>query len=338
MITPGLAELELQLVDLLTTQGLPVQEIRLIGLLGEGTRASAYSVMVDGVYHVLKVYDSSDSLRAELKNLRKMIPKDRFLFWWQEKIDGYKINLAIFEVPEGQELNSDLLTPDCIGKIAEKLQELHRIKYRQRISYSSLKESFDRQKEPYLKQIESIGRSVKEHQDFLEQLDNYLVQNQDLFRDHKVRIHGDLWWPNIIVASNDVYLIDWESIRRGDAAEDIAKLRIVTYWPRNESNPTYFWRSSGHRDRLAQLMRTIATTHQQANGNDNLERKLRFYLPHLCIYELAQRYINGGHERPASILKNLFLADEAMRLFNDPLAPPPDLTQYGYWDQIQPAP
>lgn len=338
MITLDLAELELQLIDLLIGQGLPVQEIRLIGLLGEGSRASAYSVMVDGIYHVLKVYDSSDSLRAEIKNLRRMIPKDQFLFWWQEKVDGHKINLAIFEVPEGQELNSNLLTPDRANQIAEKLLELHRIKYRQRVSFSSLKETFERQKEPYLKQIKAMGRSVKEHQEFLDQLDAYLEKNQELFRDHKVRIHGDLWWPNIIVAPNDVYLIDWESIRRGDPAEDIAKLRIVTYWPRNESNPTYFWRSADHLDRLAQLMQTIATTYQQANGNNNLVEKLRFYLPHLCIYELAQRYINGRHEGPASLLKNMFLADEAVRLFQDPMAPPPDLKSHGYWEHIQPSP
>src|SRR6266536_2308102 len=122
----NLAELELELIGLLQGQGWQAEEIHLIGLLGQGTRATVFSVVIDGAYYVLKVYDSKDSLQAELKKLRR-ISRDRLLFYWQARAGGPGRNLAIIEVPEGQELNSSLLTDAVIDRLAERLAELHQI-------------------------------------------------------------------------------------------------------------------------------------------------------------------------------------------------------------------
>lgn len=327
----NLPELELELIDLLRGQGLPIEEIRLIGLLGKGTRATAFSVIIDGVYHVLKVYDSKDSLRAELKNLKKIIPKDRFLFSWQEQMEGSKLNLAIIEVPEGRELNSGLLTPTTIDRLAERLAELHSIRYRQRVSVTNLREQLKRYTTPFLDHIKLMGRDVAPYQQVVQQLNDMLTGQPELFRINKVRIHGDLWWPNIIVANEDVYLIDWESVRRSDAAEDLAKLRVFIYGYRTPAVPTFFWQAPEQRQQMADLITEIVATHTAVTGDQDLTERLRFYLPYFCIYELAQRYLHNASMKSM----NHVVADDLLNLIKDPLAAPPDLTKHSYFDEVE---
>lgn len=329
-----LADLELQLIDILTTQGLPVEEIRLIGLLGKGTRATAFSVLIDGDYHVLKVYDSSDSLKAELKNLRKVTPKDRFLFWWQERLeDDRKINLAIIEVPEGTELSSGKLNDKTMQIIADRTTQLHSIRYRQRVSHSNLVQQLQRYKKPFLDHIALMSdRDPAPYMKLLDNLKTMLTKNPDLFRTNKSRIHGDLWWPNVIVAKEDVYLIDWESVRRGDAAEDIAKLRVYIYGYRTPAVPTFFFDAPDHAVQVGELVKTITQQHETALGDETLRERLKFYLPLNCIQELANRYMFGANTKRAM---NRMVADDALALFADPFAPAPDLSSYGYFDEIE---
>ena len=322
----SLADLEHKLIELLETQALPADEIRLIGLLGKGTRAVVFSVIVDGVYHVLKVYDSAASMKAELRNLRKMTPKDRFLFSWQED----NLNLAIIEVPEGRELTSDLLTPTVSTNLAKRLAELYRIRYRQRVSQSSLLERLERSNGPCLEAVQALGLDVAPYEKLLKGLEKLLRDEPKLFRTNKVRVHGDLWWPNIMVAEEDVYLIDWESMHRGDPAEDLAKFRLVTYWPRNEIAPTYFWQHPSHVPRISRALASIVEHYNTSVGNDDLSKRLRFYLPFLCVYELGLRYTMVQTESAFSTMTDRILATEALRLFEDPLAYPPDLKAIGY--------
>lgn len=329
----NLADLELELIDILTTQGLPVEEIRLIGLLGKGTRATVFSALIDGDYHVLKVYDSKDSLQAELKNLRKVIPKDRFLFSWQEKLDDdRKINLAIIEVPEGTELSSNKITDSFSQRIADRLVELHSIRYRQRVSHASLIQRLDRYKQPFLDHIAVMGRDLAVYENLWRTLKDNLRRNPDLFRTNKVRIHGDLWWPNIIAAKEDAYLIDWESMRRGDACEDIAKLRVYIYGYRTPAVPTFFWDDVNHAPRIGELVATIVNRHETVLGDTSLRERLKFYLPLWCIEELGNRYMFGADTQKAM---NKMVADDALSLAENPLAAAPDLSTYGYFNEIE---
>lgn len=329
----SLPELESELIELLRGQGLPIEDIRLIGLLGKGSRGTVFSVLIDGAYHVLKVYDSKESLRAELKNLRKMTPKDRFLFSWQETVEGSKLNLAIIEVPEGQELTSELLTEIRADQIAHTLAQLYAIRHRQKVSLTSLRDNLERQRDPFMQMIQLLGLNIETYEALFANIDDLLIDQAGAFRTRKVRIHGDLWWPNIIVAQEAIYLIDWESLRRGDAAEDIAKLRIVLYWPRGADRAVYFWKANEHRFRVAYLMKRIVEQLDAQRGDVYMKTKLRYYLPILCIQELGQRYLLGKTQTKLDMVKNLILAQEALNLFEDPLAPPPDLA--GFIQAIQ---
>jgi len=335
MPSDNLAELERELIDILTTQGLPVEEIRLVGLLGQGTRATVFSVQINGVYHVLKVYDSKDSLRAELKNLKKVTPKDRLLFSWQERLeDDRKINLAIIEVPEGQSINSDRLDPDTTVSLVEQIATLHRIKYRQKVSLTTLEQQFNRTKKPFFEHIALMGLDQKVYSKLIDALQAMLTKSPDLFRVHKVRVHGDLWWPNVIVSDGGVYLIDWESVHRGDACEDVAKLRTVLHFPSNDQMTNFFWRSPEHANQVAQLTGQLVDRHNQL-GDTTMVERLKFYLPAACIEHLAQRYLLGNTSLSVDKAINQIVAEEALRLFENPLVSPPNLTNHNYFTEIQ---
>lgn len=327
----SLRRLELELIELLRTQGLPVEEIRLIGLLGKGNRASVFSVMIDGVYHILKVYQSSELMRAELRNIKKVVSKQQFFFSWQEESGHSKLNIIILEVPEGSELNSSLINETTTQQLADRLAELHAIRYRQRVSLTTLREQLERYGQPFLAHIALLGRDVAACEGILQTLRQLLTDNEQLFRTRKVRIHGDLWWPNVIVAKEDVYLIDWESMRRGDAAEDIAKLRVYCYGWLSPSVPSFFWRGPNDAAKMQLLIETVVASHNRQAGDERLVKRLSFYLPFFCIKEIADRYIGGD----TGSAMNEIIADDLMGLANDPLAAPPDLASHGYFEEIE---
>ncbi len=322
-----LAALELKLVRILRKQGFVTNEIRLIGLLGQGNRGSVFALTLGGIYHVVKVYSSKDDLRAELKNLKKVIPKDRLLFWWEEQKYSPKVNFVVLEVPEGQELNSSNLTESRAEILAVRLAELHRIRYRQRVSATSLREKLERSIPAYLKHIELMGRDIAPYKAISDELVKAVRDNPEQFRVKKARIHGDLWWANIIVTKEDVYLVDWESLRRGDPAEDIAKLRVITYGHRSPQLPTFFWQSGDDTGKMPMLMKKIL----EYSDDPALIKRLQFYIAYQALRELASRYI-GGSTREAM---NKIVADDLLNLAHDPLAAPPDLNQYGYLEEVK---
>lgn len=332
------ASLELRLVDILGSQGLAIDEIRLIGLLGKGSRATVFSVSIDDVYHVLKVYDSAESLKAEYKHLKRIIPKDKLLFSWQEIDENGTLNLIIIEVPEGKELNAAALTDDISTKIGLRLAELHRIRYRQKVSVRTLRVDLELWHEPSMNLLRQLGLDVGPYEELYAQLFARLDKNPDSLRVPKVRIHGDMWWPNIIYTGGDIYLIDWESVRRGDAAEDIAKLRIYLYWPRNyRPAANFFWRSAADATAIGGLMQAIVDQAAQVRGDDTLADRLSFYLPYYCLRELARRSLMNQNEGPVSTAINQFIADDALALARDPFAEPQTLTNHNYYSYVESA-
>lgn len=330
------ASLEFRLLDILQSQGLAVEEIQLVGLLGKGSRATVFAVTINGEYHVLKVYDSADSLKAELKHLKRIIPKDKLLFSWQEVDDGGTLNLIIIEVPEGKELNASAIDAGISSKIGLRLAELHRIRYRQKVSVRSLRVDLELWHEPSLNLVRQLGLDIAPYEELYKQLFDRLEKNPDSLRVPKVRIHGDMWWPNIIYTGGDIYLIDWESVRRGDAAEDIAKLRIYLYWPRNyRPAANFFWRSDGDSEAIGGLMKAIVDEAVQVRGDETLANRLGFYLPYYCLRELARRSLLNQNEGPVSTAINHFIAFDALALATDPFAPPQPLTNHNYFSYVQ---
>jgi hypothetical protein len=238
-----LVELEQDLIAILSGQGMPIQEIKLIGLKGSGDFSSVFTVRINGVHHVLKVYRLEESFRREIKNLRRQIPKDRFLFVWPAKRNRFNYNVVIIEVPDGLQLHERMLTPLVADRFGDTLIKLHSLQYKKqrRVSVTDLQSVFD-EAEPH----------AVPHGDLFPELGAtriagciaagraYLDRHSEMFRVRKSRTHNDLWWANVIVAEEDVYLIDWENLGRDDYCRDLAFFRVMSSYERTIS-PVSMW-------------------------------------------------------------------------------------------------
>ena len=327
LTSPHLLE---ELLAKLRAQGLMPSSLRLIGLLGVGNNATVFSATIDGVHHVLKVYASKARMKVELKQLRKITSPETELFVFEDEMEDFDFSFFIIEMPQGHQLKSADLSPARSQSLADQLVWLHRVRFKQQVSVTTLKRRLQ-QCRLALDQIEELGLERANYRKILNDLKHLLVTNAEAFRVQKSRIHGDLWWPNVVATPDDVYMIDWDEVRRADAAEDIAKLRIHLWFSKNAfPSRDFFWSAPNHGSRIRTLMRHITATHEAEFGDDLILR-LRFYLPLYGLHEIAKLAI-GGSITEQILRPSLYklLAEDVATLAENPLAAVVDLrgTQY----------
>ena len=325
-----------ELLAKLRAQGLMPSSLRLIGLLGVGNNATVFSATIDGVYHVLKVYSSKTRMRVELRHLRKVTPADRqILTWEEEELEGVSFNFFIVEMPPGRQLVSADLSTQRMQSLAEQLVELHRVRFKQLVSVPTLRRRLQ-QCSIALDQIPELGLHRPTYRQLFKELEGLLNQHGEAFKVKKSRIHGDLWWPNIVATPSDAYLIDWDEVRRADAAEDIAKLRIDLWFSKNAfPSRNFFWSAANHGRKVGSLMRSVVHAHE-AEFNDNLALRLRFYLPLYGLYQIAKLAIGGSISEPVLRPSQYrLLAEDIMRLAANPLAPIPSLGGSEYYALVK---
>ena len=178
------------------------------------------------------------------------------------------------------------LTTERIVSLSSQLLALHRVRYRQTVSVVGLKRRL-RLAAAALDQCEYLDLNRAEFEQLFSFLGQLLDQDPQIFSVPKSRIHGDLWWPNIIAATGEAYLIDWDELTRADPAEDIARLR-GHMWQAQNSFPSrnFFWSSADDGPRVAALMVQIASDHEAELGG-KLVQRLQFYLPLYGLEQLA---------------------------------------------------
>lgn len=332
LTSPELLE---ELLTTLQVQGLMPSSLRLIGLLGVGNNATVFSVTIDEVYHVLKVYAAKERMRTELKHLRKVTPTDRLLYSWEDQIEGFNFYFFVVEMPPGQQLTSNDLTLARTKSLSEQLVELHRVRFKQRVSVSTLKRRLQ-QCRIAIDQVERLDLDRTQLQQLFKDLKRLLDERAEAFRIEKSRVHGDLWWPNVISTESGAYLIDWDEMHRADPAEDIAKLRVHLWFPRNAfPSRNFFWTKPSHTFRVQSLMQELITTHD-AEFNEDMRLRLRFYLSLYGLKALAELAIGASIVEPI-LRPSLYrlLAEDVLRLGADPTAAIPNLAGTEYYSLIR---
>ena len=324
-----------ELLSKLRTQGLMPSSLTLIGLLGVGNNATVFSATIDSVHHVLKVYASKSRMLTELKHLKKITPADRQLLIWEAEMEEFSFNFFIVEMPHGHQLKSADLSPARIHSLSEQLLGLHRVRFKQRVSIPPLKRRLQ-QCVIALDQIEELGLDSAPYRRLFKDLERLLEAHAASFKVQKSRIHGDLWWPNIVATPTEAYLIDWDEVRRADAAEDMAKLRIELWFSKNAfPSRDFFWSAANHGGRIHSLMRQVTDIHESEFG-DNLLLRLRFYLPLYGLFQIAKLAIGGSITEPV-LRPSLYrlLAEDLLRLASNPLAAIPDLSGTEYYALVK---
>ncbi len=310
-----LVQLELDLINVMRSQGMLIEEIKLIGLKGSGDFSSVFTVMIDGTHHALKVYRLEESFHREVAKLRRLIPRDRLLFVWPAKKNRFNYHIVVTEVPEGQQLGEQMLTPIVSERLGDALINLHSLRYGKRncVTIHSIQRIFDEalpDASAHGELFPDIGRERIEQA--IAAGKAYVDRHKKMFRVQQSRTHNDLWWANVIVAQEDVYLIDWENLGRDDYTRDLAFFRIMTFYERSVS-PVSMW--EGEPDALAiqAFWKPILERYPEEFGDETFWQRYGLYALHWAMLNFSRAYI--GDRRGARTSANIAIT--GIRLFED---------------------
>jgi thiamine kinase-like enzyme len=293
---------------------MPIEEIKLIGLKGSGDFSSVFSVIINGVHHVLKVYRLEESFRREIRHLRRQIPKDRFFFVWSAKRNRFNFFITVIEVPDGHSLSERMLTPIVSERLGNVLVGLHSLQYaKRRVSISDVKNLLEEVR-PWAVEHGGLFPSLGEARidEVIGSAENYLDRHAKKFRVRRSRTHNDLWWANVIVAEEDVYLIDWENLGRDDYARDLAFFRIMAYYERSVS-PVTMWDGEPDDTLLEAFMKPILDRYPQQFDDDFFWQRYGFYALHWSMMNFG-RALWGDRRGVWAAGK---IAQTGIRLFED---------------------
>ena len=310
-----LVQLELDLIDVMRSQGFVIEEIKLIGLKGSGDFSSVFTVMINGIHHALKVYRLEESFRREVAKLHRMVPRDRTLFIWPAKKNRFNYHIVVTEGPEGQLLSEHMLTPVVSERLGDTLINLHSLRYgkRRHVTIHSIQRLFDEARvdaAAHGRLFSEIGHERIER--VIDGAKDYVDRHKKTFRVQQSRTHNDLWWANIIVAQEDVYLIDWENLGRDDYAKDLAFFRIMTFYERSIS-PVSMWDGEPDIPTLEAFWKPILERYPQEFADDTFWQRYGLYALQWSMLNFGRAYY--GDRRGVRPAANIALT--GIRLFED---------------------
>ncbi len=235
--------LESDLLEFLRSRSIAVESIELVGLKGAGDSSTVYAILIDGVYHTLKVYREEAAFQREIRHLRRQIPKDRSVLVWPASSNRFHYFIVIIEVPDGSQLHERMLSPIVSEQLSHCLIQFHSLRYRKStVQPQQVIEVFDEASTDALAHAGLFGKDLdtKKLANLIGKAKVYVGANRSMFAVKRSRAHNDLWWANVIVAEEDVYMIDWENLGRDDYCRDLSFFRIMINYERTTA-PVSMW-------------------------------------------------------------------------------------------------
>jgi len=315
LLTPEqLVQLELDLIEILRRQGMAIEEIKLIGLKGSGDFSSVFAIMINGVHHVLKVYRLEESFKREIRHLRRQIPKDRFFFVWSAKRNRFNYYITVIEVPDGNNLSERMLTPVVSERLGDILINLHSLQYaKKRITAAEIRRTLEEIR-PLAVEHGGLFPAIGEARidEIIQAGLDYLERHSAKFRVRRSRTHGDLWWANVIVAEEDVYLVDWENLGRDDYCRDLAFFRIMAYYERSVA-PVTMWDGEPDDAELDAFYKPILDRYPETFDDQFFWQRYGFYALHWAMLNFGRALV--GDRR--GVIASMRIALTGIRLFED---------------------
>jgi hypothetical protein len=308
-----LVQLELDLIDILRRQGMPIEDINLIGMKGAGDFSTVFTVMINGVHHVLKVYRKEESFIREIRHLRRQIPKDRLLFVWPAKSNRFNYSIVVIEVPEGQQLHERMLTPIVAERFGDCMINLHSLHYKKRVTLPEVTRVFDEARPNAVAHGELFPELGSTRIDeVMTAAKAYVKRHPEMFRVNKSRTHNDLWWANVIVAEEDVYLIDWENLGRDDYARDLSFFRLMVYYERTAA-PVSMWDEEPDNAAMDAFMDDLLKRYPEAFDDETFWQRYGLYAVQQACLNFSRAYY--GDRRGVRAAANIM--QTGIRLFED---------------------
>lgn len=212
-----------------------------LGELGRGSHSVVYGLELGNENFVLKVCFDHEYFIKETSALAKLSWVKPPAAIIDRSSSGLDLDLILAQRPNGHLMNSSDLNPRVQQQLAENLLTLHSHRQPGEVDVEKLLGRF----EEYTGPAKAIVRRIRP--EMAAEFERVLNLASEYFNNHKAdfavqnsMLHGDLWWGNIIVASDQVFLIDWE-LTNGDYLEDLAKLRQMFDYSHVPDGLRSFW-------------------------------------------------------------------------------------------------
>ncbi|HSX02051.1 MAG TPA: phosphotransferase [Candidatus Saccharimonadia bacterium] len=289
--------LQPKLVDALQRQGVEVEALHLIGLLDHSARSSVFSALINHEYYVIKLYHIHANFVRDMRNYRRLTWPPPIFLSSKRSENALGRDLVITRVPAGSSFTSANLLDWVRDRLGAHLVELHRSQRARRVSVAGLHRSVNDTEAGALAAAEQHGGPTARQATsaVIEQMHQFLNHRAPIMRVKPSLLHNDPWWDNIIVAKDDVYLIDWEWMSVGDYALDIAYARIMLFFRPVHDHSRGFWVTPRDEDAADRFFAGIAEAHCQEFNDHTLFERLKFYLALQTLRRLSD-YAAGTFE------------------------------------------
>jgi thiamine kinase-like enzyme len=281
-----LEELEERIVPLLQRRGIEVEAIQPIGLLGKGAHSLVYSLLINDAHHVLKIYLRRESYEQEVRNLRKLASVSKVILNSRRTENSLKYDLIMTRVPVGRAMTSEHLQDWVRDHLGHHLVELHRIRRRRKVDINYLLKRLERFRHRAVAAVTDMDpKNAEAVAKICNELEHQIKLERKNLEINRSLLHGDLWWNNIIVTSDEVYLIDWESVHTGDAMEDLAMFRGLIDCVYPYPNAPRFWVGERQPEQVDQFLDGIINLYRTELG-PAVDKRLKIYFALFSLMRL----------------------------------------------------
>jgi aminoglycoside phosphotransferase (APT) family kinase protein len=188
-------------------------------------------------------------------------------------------DFVLTAAPAGRSFVSTDLNDQTGSNLSRHLIRLHRTKRSRLVSIAGLHRSIADTQAGALEAARSGGESsISALAELILELHAYIDAHATLFRTRQSLLHNDVWWDNIIVTPNDVYLIDWEWMSTGDYLVDISYARVMLMFRPVHNHAREFWQGLPDESVANQFFTKLVASHRLEFGDSTINERLPFYL------------------------------------------------------------
>lgn len=311
-----LEELEERIVPLLQRRNIAVEAIQPIGLLGKGAHSLVYSLLINDAHHVLKVYLRRESYDQEVRNLRKLSSPPKIILNSRRSENSLGYDLIITRVPVGRAMTSEYMQDWVKDRLGHHLVELHRIRRRRKIDINHLLKRLERFRHRALMAVtEMVPERAEAVAEICTQLERQIKLDRKQLEINRSLLHGDLWWNNVIVTPDEVYLIDWESVHTGDAMEDLAMFRGLIDCVYPYPNAPAFWVAERSPEQADLFLDGIIDLYRSELG-PSVDKRFKIYFALFSLMRLRVMYDLNRSTSPLNIPElTSWLVEDLIRIW-----------------------
>jgi len=277
-------ELQIKLIPELRRHGIRAESVHVDGPLDESERSSVFSVTIDHRYYVIKLYHIHANFVRDLRNYHRLPNPPQVLMAMKSQDTKIGYDFIITKVAQGRSMNSNDLTDTVAVRLGQHMLDHHRVKRSRPVSVAKLHNSID---DTVYGSRGAAGSKKNSVDHVVDSMHKFLEAQAPMMRVTPSLLHNDIWWDNIIVAREEVYLVDWEWMKVGDYVEDLAYPRVMLVHRPIHNRRRQFWQNAPDEAAANRFFRVLVDLHASEFDDTTIEIRLKFYLALMSLRRLS---------------------------------------------------